>query len=148
MKKFIALAALLSVALFAFVGCTNGNGDFKDGSYRAEYESADEHGWTDALDVTVSDGKITSAVFDSYDAEGNKKSENADYNAAMTGAGYETPPSEFLPHYSSELVAQQDAEKVDAITGATVSNDALKKFYKELAKNMRSGNTETVKISR
>lgn len=148
MKKLFAMVLTLAITVCSFAGCTSGNAEVKDGTYSAEYSAADEHGWTDRLDVTVEGGKITAATFDSYDAEGNKKSESEEYNNVMKDAGGTTWPSEFLPAYSTDLVEKQDAAKVDTIAGATVSADSLKVLFKALQTNMSKGDTAEVKVDR
>ena len=47
----------------------------QDGTYEAKTETPDSNGYTDQVTITVADGKITEAVWESVDADGNKKSE-------------------------------------------------------------------------
>ena len=74
MKKWIALLLALVLAL-SLTACSKG---MADGVYTAELDDASAeaaHGWRDTLVVEYKDGKIVSATFESYDADGNKKSE-------------------------------------------------------------------------
>lgn len=59
MKKMLSVLFSFCLSAAMFSGCNN-NADtasFKDGTYKAVYAQADDHGWTEYLVVTVSDGK-------------------------------------------------------------------------------------------
>lgn len=149
MKKTLSVLFSLCLCAAMFSGCSN-NADtasFKDGTYKAVYAQADDHGWTEYLTVTVSDGKITSADFDAQNENGDKKSENTEYNDAMKNAGSKTWPSEFYPALEKSLVEKQDGNKIDAVAGATTSSDSMKKLYQALVANMKKGDTAEVKVS-
>lgn len=146
-KTLIAMLSLCLVAML-FVACDNAadTASFKDGTYKAAYAKADDHGWTDYLEVTVADGKITEVDYDSLNADGAKKSENDEYNNAMKNAGGKTWPSDFFPKLEKALIEKQNAENVDAVAGATSSSDSMKKLYKALIPNMQKGDTAEVKV--
>lgn len=145
MKKFLCLVVALTMVSCVFVGCAEKG--MKDGTYKAEYSAADDHGWTDYVEITVADGKITAVDYDSVDAEGKKKNGNEWYDNAMKDAGSPTWPSDFMPKLEQSLIDNQDIDKVDTIAGATASSDSFRKLVKELSKNMSKGDTTTVKVS-
>lgn len=149
MKKLLSILIAGILITSIFVGCgAKTAADFKDGTYRAEFAAADDHGWTDYIEITVESGKITKAVVDSVNSEGDRKSENEAYNQAMKDAGSETWPSEFFPELESQIMDKQDGTAIDGVAGATTSSDATKTLYKALINNMVQGNTETVKVSK
>ena len=145
MKKMIALAlaALMSAVLFA--GCSNGGSsdDWKDGTYRASYKNA-HYGWTEYLEVTVKDGKITEADFDGLNEEGTRKSEDEAYEQSMKDGGSDVGPMEFYAMYEQKLLDKQNAKDVDAVATATSSGDSLKELFAALEKNMAKGDTKEV----
>lgn len=149
MKKKISVLLLLCLCATIFACCNNkaDTASFQDGTYKAIYAQADDHGWTEYLTVTVSGGKITSADFDALNEDGARKSENTEYNEIMKNAGSGTWPSEFYPALEKSLIEKQDGAKIDAVAGATVSSDSMKKLYQALVPNMKKGDTAEVKVS-
>lgn len=143
MKKFFAtIVAALTVASM-FTGC--GAATLKDGTYKAKL-SEDSHGWTDYVEVTIADGKISAVDFDSLNEAGDKKSENQEYEDSMvpvSGIG----PMTFFKKYEDDLLAKQDADKVDLVAGATDSGNKFKKMVKELKKNMEKGDTSELIVT-
>ena len=143
MKKFgIALvAALLSASLLT--GCSAG---MKDGTYKAEYKNADDHGWKDYVQVTVSGGKISEVDFDSVNEQGVLKSADAGYKDAMEPVSG-TYPEKFMKELEDQLVSKQEVKKVDTLAGATLSSDSFKVLVNEvLSKGAKKGNTETIVV--
>ena len=79
-----------------------------------------DYGWRNQLVVEYKDGKMVSATFESYDADGNKKSETTPDNYPMDPA-----PSEWIPQLSENILAVGNSADIDGISGATrASNDA------------------------
>ncbi|WP_312640659.1 FMN-binding protein [Hydrogenoanaerobacterium sp.] len=141
MKKFsIALvAALLCASLLT--GCSSG---MKDGTYKAEYKNADDHGWKDYVQVTVSGGKISEVDFDSINADGVLKSADPSYREAMEPVSG-TYPEKFMKELEDQLISKQEVKKVDTLAGATLSTDSFKVLVTEaLSKGAQKGNTATI----
>lgn len=149
--KSIKGIATLSLSIVATVviltGCTTSK-TLKDGTYRAEFSEADSHGWTDYVVVTVSGEKIANVEYDSLDADGKKKTESADYEETMKGAGSTTWPSKFMPELSGQLEEKQNIDDIDDVAGATDSSSSFKKLTKELKSKMEKGETGTTKVSK
>ncbi len=146
MKKILCLVLALTLVGAMFVGCTSKG--MKDGTYKAEFSTFDDHNWKDFVELTVSGGKITEVNFDSVNKEGTLKNGDEAYDKAMKDAGFATWPSDFFPKLEKQLLDTQDVEKVDVVAGATHTSDALKVLVKELSKNMSKGDTATVKVER
>ncbi len=148
MKKTLSVLFSLCLCTAVFTGCNDTNAaSFQDGTYKAVYAQADDHGWTEYLTLTVEDGKIVSADFDAENDDGAKKSENTEYNEAMKNAGSKTWPSAFYPALEKSLIEKQDGNGIDAVSGATTSSESLKKLYQALVPNMKKGDTTEVKVN-
>lgn len=145
MKKAITLtlASLLCVSMLA--GCNSGS-KMKDGTYNAEFTAADDHGWTEYVEITVSGEKITNVVFDGKNVDGLKKSEDASYEQAMKDAGSTTFPKDFYTKLAQQLVEKQDVEKVDAVAGATTSSNDFTTLVKGM--KLSTGDSAVQKINR
>ena len=80
------LATILCLGLLA--GCASQK--MQDGTYTARAKEYDEHGWKDQLVLTISGGKITEVDYDAVNAEGARKSEDAEYKDTMLKYGGST----------------------------------------------------------
>ena len=157
-KKLFALMCASVIALGSLTACSSNEtatetttettteaSALKDGSYRAEYNTADQRGWKAFVETTVEGGQITAATFDYANEEGALKSADEAYNTSMKEkAG--TSPAEFGPALAESLVASQDPAKVDVVTGATHSTEDFKTLATALMANMQEGNTEVVVV--
>ncbi|MEG1255861.1 FMN-binding protein [Clostridium sp.] len=122
------------------VGC--GSKGMKDGSYNAEFDTFDAHGWKAQVSIKVADGKIIESTFDYVNEAGDLKSKDAGYQEKMTAASG-IGPVEFSSQYPADLVAKQDPTKVDTITGATTSGDNFKTLADAAIQYANDGKTET-----
>lgn len=157
-KKLFALMCASVVALGSLTACSQAPAEtpateapateaaaLKDGSYKAEYDKADERGWKAFVEATVEGGQITAATFDYANEEGALKSADEEYNAKMKEiAG--TSPAEFAPALAEGFVTAQDPAKVDVVTGATSSSNDFKTLATALMANMQEGNTEVLVV--
>ena len=141
MKKVFALALAVVMAAAMFVGC--GDKGMKDGTYKASFKNP-SHGWTEYVELTVSGGKITDVDFDALNENGDRKSENEEYEQSMKDAECTTGPMEFYADYEKQLLEKQKADSIDGIATAPHSGDNLKTLVKALEKNMAKGDTAEV----
>ena len=98
--------------------------ELQDGTYEAKAEAPDNNGYTDQMTMTVSDGKITEAVWDAVDGDGNKKSElseNGQY--VMTEALVENQSLAFL--------TMDNQGKTDAVSGVSISVGGFAKLAQQ-----------------
>ena len=116
----------------------------KPGTYRAEYDQLDSHGWKGFLIMKVNDeGKIEDVTFDYKSAEGTLKTKDTAYNQqmkAVSGLG----PGNYCPRFAKNLIIYQDPEQVDGITGATSSSRDFKELSKAAVAAAEAGSHETV----
>ena len=142
MKKFFIFSLIFSQI---FIGCGENSvekipqkkifdlSDAKDGTYTAE-SSRDEKLGKSVLTVTIKDKKIIDAKFTGYDLLGNEKNENygeifgkesADYKKAQVAANA-------IKNYPAQLLETQDLNKVDAISGASISYEQFKETAEKI----------------
>lgn len=140
MKKLISLALSLVLAL-ALAAC--GGRQMADGVYTAEMDDAAAeaaYGWRDTLVVEYRDGKMVSAVFESYDPDGNKKSETSADVYPM-----EPSPSEWVPQPNANLEKAGDSKHLDGVAGATLASGNAKALLEAIEKNGQPG--ETIQVA-
>ena len=97
-----------------------------DGYYTAE-EAEYHDGWKEYLTIYVNNGMIVTVDFDGRNSSGFVKTWDMDYMRMMnkkTG----TYPNKYARAYTSELVAKQSAEGIDAVSGATESYRSFKQL--------------------
>ena len=110
-----------------------------DGTYRAE-ATEPVHGWTDFLDVTVKNGKITKVVADSFNADGELKTNDANYAENMG-----MDPAKYFATLADRLVKADRPSDVDTVTGATSSSNAVR--FLAHAIKYRGIPGETIKVN-
>ncbi len=126
--KVIVLSVCISMLAF---GC---GASYKDGTYNGKYEDPKKQGYT-TVEITIKDGKITDCIMESFDAKGNIKDENYGKEAGPKNYELAQIAVEGMKEYPGKLIETQDIEKVDTVSGATVTgkhfkeavNDALSK---------------------
>lgn len=99
----------------------------QDGSYRAEAKEL-QNGYTDQLELTVTDGKVTAIVWDCVDAEGNRKSvlsENGQYVMTEDGLTWkeqaEALAQAVIEKQELGFLAPDGQGKTDAVAGVSIS---------------------------
>ena len=161
MKKFLSMLTLSSALLLT--ACGNDTTDveddattddteevamedgLKDGKYRIEDENFSENGWKEALEMTVADGEITDAYWESVNEDGEDKIDDEEYQETMTnvsGLG----PQDFIPALENDLVDKQDPADVEIISGATGTAEKFQDYAKQLVDAAEEGNTETITV--
>ena len=125
---------LVLLAVFLLVACKKDSpetetGVLKDGEYSAESDP-DEWGGKAVVHLTVEDGKITTCTMENLDNQGHEKDEEyGKENGKITNPGlYKIAQNavENSKKYPEELLATQDMEQVEVISGATVTHDNFK----------------------
>jgi major membrane immunogen (membrane-anchored lipoprotein) len=117
----------------------------KDGTYSLKEKDFDSHGWKATLAITVKGGKITKADYNYLDKNGKLKSKNAAYEKAMkakSGIG----PKEYIPKLNKALVASQDAQQVEVVSGATESSDHFINYAQQLIQAAQKGDTTPIVV--
>lgn len=141
MIKKCIFVALLTAALLS--GCGS-QSKMQDGFYTAEM--ADYHfGWKEYVCIMVKDDKIVSVEFNAKNPSGYIKAWDNSYmkNMAPVSGTY---PNEYTRLYAAQLLEQQDAFQLDAITGATSSGYNFEKMAAAVIEQARKGDPTTVQV--
>lgn len=133
MKKFLALALVLTLILTMTVACTTDQAGFEDGTHTAEGE-IDDHGWKPVIEIVVEDGQITSVDYDEYNEAGELKSEDDEYADSMEGVSGVRPVDAY-EQLENNLINSQNVDQVDVVSGATASSEAFKNLANEALGN-------------
>ena len=105
-------------------------------------EEAEKNGYKATFSITVKDGKITESNYDNVNAEGKSKTEDEEYQKAMsekTGTG----PKEFIPALNEQFLEKQSAGDLEAVSGATHSSDSFMNYAQQLIQAAQAGDTTT-----
>lgn len=138
MKKLVCLLTAVAM-LLVFAACGGTTSTLKDGTYRAK-QAEEEYGWSEFVEITVADGKITKVVFDASNADGALKSADQYYRESMEPVSG-TYPELFYRDLEAQLVSKQDIKQIEAVTGATVSSNRFIILVNALKENMQTGDT-------
>ncbi len=128
MKRVLILA--ISLLLVLAVGCGSG---LKDGSYSGEYVS-EENGSTTTVNLTIKDQKIVDCELIAKDGQGNLKDENYGKNAGDQNYKKAQKAVAGMQQYPAMLVELQNAEDIEAVSGASVSLIEFRIAVKEALK--------------
>lgn len=143
MKKLLLLMFACTILLFSCAKkekvAEEASACYIDGTYKATSRIKDDWGGSADVEIVIKDGKITSCVFTSYEENGKLK--DADYgkvDGVIKNMGlYKIAQNAVTQSnkYGKMLVQSQDIEKLDAISGATVSftlfKDAVNRVMEE-----------------
>lgn len=131
MKKRIALLAALMLLSLAACGKKESAESktaqgYKDGTYSGEAE-VKEVGGTIKLDITVSDGKIMTVDMQNLDRDGKEKGEDYGKSEPLNQGLYSIAQNSILgtDKLPALLVESQDPDRIDAVSGATLSREAF-----------------------
>ena len=102
----------------------------KDGIYKASGNDFDEHGWKATVELEVKNGIIASVKYDEIDKDGLLKSTSEKYLKQFT----EITKGDMLENYNilqESLIAAQNVDMVDVVSGATYSTNNFKTLVNE-----------------
>lgn len=140
MKK--TLLFVLAVVLMAACGKTT----YVDGTYTAEYDALDSHGWKAFVTIVLSDDVITSADYDYFNADGERKSEDSAYNASML-AIKGINPAMYCPMINTNImdaVIVPQFDSIDVVAGATHSCENANELVMEALASAKDGAGDVV----
>jgi major membrane immunogen (membrane-anchored lipoprotein) len=116
-------------------------GGYKDGTYTAK-SGTDELGGVGIITLTIENGKITKADFKGIQVTGQPK--DAGYGKTIGNINQEyynkaQKAVKGATAYAPSLVETQDVDKVDAVSGATVSHGQFTEAVKKALKQAQGG---------
>ncbi len=126
-----AMLIVLAAAVLLIAGCQKSDSGSRaagGNTFTAE-DSFDDHGWKGQIAVTFDGDDIVTVDFEEVNKQGKKKSQDEGYTTqmkAVSGIG----PGEAMQQLEAGLVAKDDPEAVDVVSGAT----ATSKRFTDLAR--------------
>jgi len=137
-KTFLFLLAVV------FISACN---TYVDGTYKAEYDALDSHGWKAFVTITLSGDQITDADYDYLNADGERKSEDSAYNASMLAITGVTNPEMYCPEINANIksaVIVPEFDTIDVVTGATHSCESAIELVKAALESAKDGAGDVV----
>lgn len=142
MQKKVVCTLFLLTLLSLFVGCTSSDA-LVDGYYTAE-TAEPTNGWKEFVSITVRQGTIVAVEYNAKNDSGFIKSWDIAYMHAMFSR-QGTYPNEYTRYYAGQLLGDQDAESIDAISGASRSAGFFEGLSNAVIEKARNGD-ETIAI--
>lgn len=127
--------------------------NYGDGIYIVE-EAHFNSGWKDFVELTVKNGKTSITKYDSYDKDGNLKSEDEDIKTRMISYSKAKNRGEICPEtYGKELVEKfnqcnNNPSEIETVAGATISSDIFKNLAEKALNNAAERGKEFDSISK
>jgi len=141
MKRIFAmlLSLLMTAALLTACG---GQAGLQDGYYTAQAAEF-SHGWKEYITILVKGGSIISVEYNAENASGFIKSwDNAYMQNMLHTSG--TYPNEYTRFYAAQLLERQEADRIDALSGATSSYGSFQKLAAAVLEQARKGDSSIV----
>ena len=151
MKKYFILLFVFAIFLFS---CAKKEESAKedliryiDGTYTATASIKDDWGGSAEVEIVVKDGRIASCIFSSYEENGKlKDSEYGKVDGVIKNMGlYKIAQNAVTQSnkYGDMLVQSQNIEKLDAISGATVSFGLFKNAVEQVMKEAKMSDEQS-----
>ncbi|WP_163655193.1 extracellular electron transfer flavoprotein PplA [Listeria sp. PSOL-1] len=122
----------------------NNDAKMKDGKYSLE-EKNYAHNYRVVFTMEVKDGKITKSDYNYVNKDGQKKTDDADYEKNMkekTGVG----PKEYIPALNKSFEKKQEPGEVDTVSGATESSTQFVTYAAQLKNAAQKGDTSKIVV--
>jgi major membrane immunogen (membrane-anchored lipoprotein) len=143
-RNYLAIGIL---AGFSFLSCSNKNPRpaFRDGYYAAEMRDFDSHGWKEYISIQINNGYIVTVEYNARNVSGFIKSWNPDYMRTMN-ASDGTYPNKYTRMYATALLILQNANLIEAISGATESYANFVQLANAAIKQAREGSKQVALV--
>ena len=135
-RTALLLVMLLPAVLLA--GCGGGSG-LQDGYYTAQAQEF-SHGWKEFVTIMVKGGEIVSVEYNAENASGFIKSWDNAYMQTMLHSNG-TYPNEYTRYYARQFQEDQNADSIDALTGATSSHSSFQLLSEAVLEQARQGDS-------
>ncbi len=141
-KRILSLVFLL--LMFTVTACGE-KADLQDGYYTAQ-ASEFSYGWKEYVTIMVKGGSIVSVEYNAENASGFIKSWDNAYMQTMLHSNG-TYPNEYTRYYAGLLLEDQQAEGIDALSGATSSCSSFKMLAAAVLEQARKGDSGIVLVN-
>ena len=100
-------------------------------------------GWKEYITIMVKGGSLISVEYNAENASGFIKSwDNAYMQNMLHTSG--TYPNEYTRFYAAQLLERQEADRIDALSGATSSYGSFQKLAAAVLEQARKGDSSIV----
>jgi major membrane immunogen (membrane-anchored lipoprotein) len=137
----ILLSLLLLASLLTACGSPTG---LQDGYYTAQAAEFN-FGWKEYITILVKGGRIISVEYNAENASGFIKSWDNAYMQTMLHSNG-TYPNQYTRNYANQLLEEQSADGIDAITGASSSWGSFQKLAQAVLEQARQGDSSIVYV--
>ena len=137
MKRIFALLMCLLLVL-PLTAC-GGQEGLQDGYYTAQM-SQFSHGWREYITILVKGGKLVSVEYNAENASGFIKSWDNAYMQTMLHSNG-TYPNEYTRYYARQFQEDQNADSIDALTGASSSHSSFQLLSEAVLEQARQGDS-------
>ena len=141
-KRIMVLLFCMCMGILA-VSCKKEEG-LKDGYYTAEMSDY-SHGWKEYVTICVMENKIVSVEYNAENASGFIKSWDNAYMQNMFHVSG-TYPNQYTRYYAGELLDHQNADGIDALSGATSSYGSFQKLAAAALQQAEKGDSSIVMV--
>lgn len=136
-RKLLILLVSLFTGLLA-VSCGKEEG-LKNGYYTAEM-SEYSHGWKEHVTICVMENRIVSVEYNAENESGFIKSWDIAYMKNMNGI-MGTYPNKYTREYAEQLLENQSADNIDAVSGASTSGGNFVKLAAAVLEKAQNGDS-------
>lgn len=140
MKRNKIYPLLLLILLCLLLSSCSNTEKLKDGYYKAEVSEFDEHGWKEFVSVCVMENQIVSVEYNARNRSGFIKSWDMAYMRNMQPVSG-TYPNQYTRTYAAWLLENQNAEYLDAISGASTSAGKFILLAAAVTEHAKKGDT-------
>ena len=138
MKRILAFILTLLMMVLLLTACGDQT-QLQDGYYTAQM-SEYSHGWREYITILVKGGSIVSVEYNAENASGFIKSWDNAYMQTMLHSNG-TYPNEYTRYYARQFQEDQNADSIDALTGATSSHSSFQLLSEAVLEQARQGDS-------
>ena len=138
MRRLVLLPLCLLLAASLVTACSRQDG-LQDGYYTAQAAEFD-FGWKEYITILVKGGSIISVEYNAENASGFIKSWDNAYMQTMLHSNG-TYPNEYTRYYARQFQEDQNADSIDALTGATSSHSSFQLLSEAVLEQARQGDS-------
>lgn len=139
MKKIMICALLICLLACSLLTSCGEKEGMQDGYYTAEL-SEYHFGWKEFVTICVMEDKIVSVEYNAKNPSGFIKSWDIAYMRNMNSV-QGTYPNKYTRTYGAQLLEEQNADHLDAVSGASSSGKNFNKLAAAVLEKAKKGDT-------
>lgn len=139
-NKFLNIFIIALMVIFSSSLTTLAASNYKDGLYVAKSDTP-SHNWISVVELTIKNGEIYKVEAENYNDKMMRRTSDTVGNSYMKKQ-YGFDFNDVVNNFTSKLLTNKKLSDVDAIAGATLSNDIFKMLSEQALKDAEVGNTQ------